>query len=204
MILLYGGTFNPIHYGHIIPLQNLANQLNPDRLIYIPCHLPPHKAVPSVSGQDRLEMTRLAVTANKFSCPVDVSDYELLQSGKSYTALTLQHFKSQYPHQNIAFVIGMDSLLSLHTWYEWQHIVETTHLYVLTRPGYVLDIEALHPKISERINDSIHLINNTEVELASSKLREQLEQLAVTLPPKLDQQIPASVLTYIKDNQLYC
>ena len=52
MILLYGGTFNPIHYGHIIPLQNLAHQLNPDRLIYIPCHLPPHKDVPSVSGQE--------------------------------------------------------------------------------------------------------------------------------------------------------
>ena len=207
MILLYGGTFNPIHFGHIIPLQNLVNHTNPDKLIYVPCHIPPHKAAPSVSSKDRLEMTKLAVLNSEFNCPVDVSDYELVQSGKSYTALTLRHYTALYDKQNIAFVIGMDSLLSLHTWYEWQHIVETTHLYVLVRPGYVLDKETLHPTIAERIGESITLFNNTEVELASSDLRQEFEtysSLNVAIETgNIKGKIPDSVLTYIKQNRLY-
>lgn len=206
MILLYGGTFNPIHFGHIIPLQSLVELIKPNKLIYIPCHIPPHKTAPSISSQTRLEMTRLAIEESQFVCPVEVSDFELEQKGKSYTALTLSHFRELYPEESIAFVIGTDSLLSLNTWYEWEDIVESTTLYVLTRPGYVLEEQALPTAISSKIGDTIHLVSNIKVDLASTDLRMALAREANQLPDKqepLSQMIPTCVLNFIERHQLY-
>ncbi len=131
---LFGGTFNPVHFGHLRTVLEVREQFNLDRIYLIPSALPPHKSEAGiVSPSDRLEMIRRAV--GKDSGFV-VSDVELMRSGPSYTIDTLSFFEDTLPKTDPRFlIVGLDAFLEIHTWKDFRGILSRISLIVMGRPG---------------------------------------------------------------------
>lgn len=131
---LLGGTFNPIHLGHLRAAEEIRENIHLDRIAFIPSALPPHKKVePSVTAADRLEMVRRAVAGNPF---FEVSEVEIKRPGPSYTVETLRHFqKSADAAIELYFIVGVDAFLEIHTWKSYKELFQLSHFVVLARPG---------------------------------------------------------------------
>lgn len=120
--VIFGGTFNPPHLGHVKLIKEVIAAVQPDRFILMPTHVPPHKiASELMSDSDRIEMCRLM--AREFD-NVEVSDYETSAGGKSYTVLTLEHFHALYPEEELYFAMGSDMLITFLDWYMPERIIE--------------------------------------------------------------------------------
>ncbi len=134
-IAIFGGTFDPIHLGHIHSANHTATWLGIDRVIVLPAHIPPHKDQPTTPSSVRADMVDLVCEDYPtFTC----DKRELNRNKPSYTVDTLQEFKLEFPDSQLYFFIGMDSLLSFTQWVQWQEILTLCHLIVTTRPGYQL------------------------------------------------------------------
>lgn len=131
MIGVLGGTFNPIHIGHLRPALELLEALRLDHLRLIPCGMPPHRETPQVGAQQRLAMVAAAV-AGEAGFVVD--DRELRRSGPSYSLDTVKSLREEFPHQTIALIIGADSFREFDTWHEWRSITDYAHIVVMQRP----------------------------------------------------------------------
>lgn len=132
---LFGGTFDPIHYGHLRPAQEVLDVLSLDEMRFIPSGLPPHRPAPVASAEQRLRMVQLAVAEfPRFS----VDDREIRRGGPSYTVLTLESLRGEVGDRPLCLVLGLDAFLGLETWHRWREIPDLAHLVVLTRPGWVL------------------------------------------------------------------
>ena len=134
-VLLFGGSFDPIHNGHLIVSRAAAEQIGAARVVLVPSSRPPHKLTQQLAdGADRLEMCRRAVANEPF---FDVSDWELGQQGPNYTLLTVQHFRAALgPETEVCWLIGMDSLVELATWYHVAELVDACTVVTAARPGY--------------------------------------------------------------------
>lgn len=135
-ILLFGGSFDPIHHGHLIIGRAVAEHLGLDRIVLIPARTPPHKAAHVLApGEDRLQMCRLAVADDPL---FEVSEWELGQPGPNYTLLTVQHFRTTTcgPSAELYWLIGMDSLAELGTWYRAAELVDACTIVTAARPGF--------------------------------------------------------------------
>ena len=132
---IYGGTFDPIHRGHITAAQAAAQQLGLDLLLLIPASIPPHKALPEggADAAQRLEMATLATA--ELSCPAQVLDVEVRRQGKSYTADTLRTLRQQYPEDELWLLMGTDMFLSLQDWREPQEILRLVRVAAFSRTG---------------------------------------------------------------------
>ena len=139
LIGIFGGTFDPIHRGHLVPLQQAAEQAGVSEIALLPCHIPPHKGTPSASARQRLEMVELVCSSHPMFYP---DDSELRRDTPSYSVETLRQKKQQNPQQTLCFFMGMDSLKSLNTWYQWQDILTYCHIVVCKRPGDKENINA--------------------------------------------------------------
>lgn len=128
----YGGTFDPIHQGHLQSALYVQQACQLDSLDLLPCHLPPHRDSPS-SSTHRAEMVRLAIASYP---QLQLNLLELKRDTPSYTVDTLTELKQQYPADILCFVIGMDSLCYFTRWHRWPDILTLCHLLVLQRPGY--------------------------------------------------------------------
>lgn len=135
---LFGGTFNPIHYGHLRSAEEVAEALDLDQLWFIPAALPPHKSPSDVTSFEvRLGLTRLAVGRHP---RLAVSDVEGRRPGKSYTIDTLHQFREDFgPQGELYFILGMDSMLEIATWKDYRELFTLSHFVVLDRPGYDQD-----------------------------------------------------------------
>jgi len=135
---LFGGTFNPIHYGHLRSAEEVAESLDLGRVWFIPAALPPHKASPEVTPFEvRLAMTRLAVGRHP---RLAVTDVEGRRPGKSYSIETLRHFREEVgPQGELFFILGMDAMLEIATWKDYRELFTLSHFVVLDRPGYGRD-----------------------------------------------------------------
>ena len=131
---LFGGTFNPIHMGHLQAAKDVQRFFALDKIYLIPSALPPHKAPNGVvDAEDRLEMIRLAIPSHP---DIQVSDVELKRSGPSYTIDTVVHFKSSLPTENELFLIaGLDAFLEIDTWKSYTELIRLIPLIVMARPG---------------------------------------------------------------------
>lgn len=168
-IAVFGGTFNPIHIGHVNVIRSVLKELKPDKLILMPTHIPPHKnACDLASDEHRLEMCRL--TAAEFAS-VTVDDYELQNSGRSYTVSTMEHLRQIYPKDELYFVMGSDMTKTFLTWYQPKRITELCKLCCLSRSDkdsrvllkYIDDIRAIGADCS--------IIESDPVEISSTKVR---------------------------------
>lgn len=131
---LFGGTFDPIHFGHLQPVDVLAKQIGLQQVTLLPNNVPPHKPQPEASAAQRVEMIELAIADNPL---FNLDLRELERQTPSYTVDTLQYLRAERgSRQPIGFIIGQDSLLSLHHWHRWQDLLGLCHLLVCKRPGY--------------------------------------------------------------------
>jgi len=197
---IYGGSFNPIHRGHLTAAMSAARQLGLDRLFLIPASVPPHKqlSADSATAQQRLEMTVLATA--EMDCKVDVLDIELKRTGKSYTSDTLRELKKQYPDDELWLLMGTDMFLSFHTWHEPEVIMSLASIGAFSRTVEGEDEEfAAQEKFLESTYGArvVTLENPDVIEISSTQVRAAL--------PKGDgeEYLTAAVYGYILRHGLY-
>ncbi|NQZ24199.1 MAG: nicotinate-nucleotide adenylyltransferase [Colwellia sp.] len=153
IIAIMGGTFDPIHRGHIETAKETAKWLNVDQLTLLPAHIPPHKDSTTASALHREKMVELVCQQQPL---FHLDNRELKRDSSSYTVTSLQEIKQEQPKSKIFFIIGMDSLLNFTTWHQWQTIISLCHLVVNVRPGYPLN--QINTATQELLNN--HQINN--------------------------------------------
>ena len=171
---IYGGTFDPPHIGHLNAAEAARDQLGIDRLILIPAGIPPHKRLQmsSASGEDRLEMVKLAAEHLKGA---EVSDTEIKRTGKSFTSDTVRQIKQSAPNDDIYLFIGTDMLMIFEEWHEFQSIFDMCTLAVFAREDD--DREKIHEKaaqLREKYGAKIEIIDNVAVSISSTELRKLL------------------------------
>jgi nicotinate-nucleotide adenylyltransferase len=131
---LFGGSFNPIHLGHLVMAQDAALTHMLNRVIFIPAYLPPHKLTQTmVTADQRIDMVRLALSGHD---QWEVSDVEIRRGGVSYSIDTVRHFKERYPEADLYFIIGGDTLPELHTWKAIDELLELCRFVTMVRPGF--------------------------------------------------------------------
>jgi len=134
---ILGGTFNPIHIGHLILAEEAREKLELDKIIFVPTYLPPHKDnCDIIAAADRLAMVKAAISGNHF---FSVSDLEIRRDGRSYTIDTIKEFRIEHPRDDLYFIIGSDLLKYLEEWKDLDEIIKMVKFIVATRPGYALD-----------------------------------------------------------------
>lgn len=137
MIGIYGGTFDPVHYGHLRTALEVKEALGLEAVRFIPARLPPHRAPPSASPDARRRMLEAALVDAPPGFMLD--ERELMRPGPSYIVDTLRSLRQELGGEiPLCLLIGMDAFLGLPTWYQWQAIFELAHVVVMTRPGYAL------------------------------------------------------------------
>ncbi len=174
---IYGGTFDPIHRGHIAAAKAAVKQLRLDRLLLIPASVPPHKELScgSAGGQDRYEMAVLATAA--LGPWAKVLDVELRRTGKSYTSDTLRLLKEQYPEDELWLLMGTDMFLSLHTWHEPEVILSLASIgaFSRTRAGEEADFAAQKAYLETTFGATVRTLDNPAVvEVSSHEIRAEL------------------------------
>jgi len=134
IIGVFGGTFDPVHIGHLRVALELKTGLGFDEMRLLPCHRPPHRESPGADSQDRASMVRLALS----DCPqLSIDERELHHSGPSYTVDTLVELRAELGKDvSLCLAIGMDALLKFDTWHRWLEIFELAHVVVVARPGW--------------------------------------------------------------------
>lgn len=129
---IMGGTFNPVHLGHLAAAEEVRDRLRLDQVLFIPAYLPPHKDEQLASAAQRLEMVRLAVAGNP---GFKASDLELKRGGRSFTVDTLSELASSHPGAELFFITGLDTFLEIRTWKDWEHLLSLCAFVVLSREG---------------------------------------------------------------------
>jgi nicotinate-nucleotide adenylyltransferase len=186
---LMGGSFNPIHNGHLSAAEEAISKFKLNGVVFIPCGQPPHKDSAALApALDRYLMTAIAI-ANEPN--FSVSRYEIDKPSLSYTVDTMRHFKEKTPDVELYFITGADSIIELDTWREPESIYEYGHLIAATRPGYTVD------KVAE-IAKRVIWMEIPALAISATDIRQRLrENLPVT------NLLPAGVLEYIKSRSLY-
>jgi nicotinate-nucleotide adenylyltransferase len=130
---VFGGTFDPVHYGHLRTAFELLKALRLDEMRFMPCGTPPHRGEPVASGELRLRMVQ-AAAAGQPGFVVD--DRELHREGPSYSVDTLSDLRAEYPGRSLLLIVGMDAFIGLPKWYQWREILQLAHVVVAHRPGW--------------------------------------------------------------------
>jgi len=134
---ILGGTFDPIHYGHLRLAQEVADKLRLAEVRFLPSGTPPHRSSPGAPAEDRLAMVQLAVTGNSL---FTVDPRETLRTGPGYTVDTLTAMRAEVgPAQSLVLLLGADAFLELATWSRWHQLLTLTHVAVAYRPGFPVD-----------------------------------------------------------------
>ena len=183
---IIGGTFNPIHIGHLILAQDSQITLGLDKVVFIPVNLPALKeSVELISAHLRLKMVKIAIKGNpRFA----VSSVEIDRGGKSYTIDTLRYFKKRHPNDELYFIVGSDASMSLNKWKDFQEIIEIAHFVVAKRSGFSVD----------NLPEGVKAIDISQIEVSSSQVRERIKE---SLP--IYYLVPNKVRRYILKKGLY-
>ena len=193
---ILGGTFDPIHLGHVHLAEAVYDALNLEALVFIPAFIAPHKVGHDFApAKARLAMTRLAVAGkeNYF-----VSDREVVKTGVSYTINTLQELHKENPDYDLYFIIGADSLTQLHTWHRIQEMLQLTTFVAAGRPGYRDPLDIALKNLGEAAKEKIILLETPEYEISSTEIRTRIRQGL-----SLEGLVPPAVEAYIKEKKLY-
>jgi len=177
---IFGGTFDPIHYGHLRTAFELLQALRLGEIRFMPAGAPPHREQTTASAEQRVAMVQAAIAGQP---EFVVDDRETRREGPSYTVDTLATLRADYPERPLCFVVGMDAFLSLPSWHQWRDILQLAHLVVAHRPGWraptmgplgelLVDrgtgrIDDMHEAVAGRIY--IHAV--TQLEISSTEVR---------------------------------
>jgi len=183
---ILGGTFNPVHTGHLILAEEAREKLGLDKVIFVPAFLPPHKDNADITAAcERLEMMKLAIKDNRY---FSVSDTEIKRSGRSYTIDTIREFKEKYPQDELYFIIGSDLLKYLEEWKDLRRIIEMVKFIAATRPGYPL----------EKIPSYIKTMAIRAVDISAFEIRRAIKE-----NKSFRYLVPEAVFKYIIKKGLY-
>lgn len=195
-ICIYGGTFNPVHIGHINVINTVLRKLKPDKLIVVPDHIPPHKE-PSDLADDRHRINMLKI-ATRGIAGVEVSSFEQQRDEKSYTVNTIEHFYKKYPGARLIFIMGADLAPGFLGWHRAQRILELSSIRVLARnQGERKRIESAAAEI-RRAGGDVEIIDCRPVSVSSTDIRSRLIACG-----RADGLVPVAVERYILKNRLY-
>jgi nicotinate-nucleotide adenylyltransferase len=172
--VVYGGSFNPPHLGHVSAAKTVYETLSPDRFLIIPTNIPPHKelAEGSPTAQQRLELCRLAFE----DIPgAEISEMEICREGRSYTADTIDRLREEYPGDEFYLVVGSDMFLSFTEWYRFQYLLESCTLAVLSREGDDhRELEDYKHQLEESYKATILLLPHEPLPMSSEEIRDRL------------------------------
>ncbi len=204
---IFGGTFDPIHFGHLRTAFELLHALRLAEVRLVPAGNPPHRGIPLCDARHRLDMVRAAV-ADQPGLIVD--DREVRREGPSYTVLTLRELRDEAPGRPICLLLGMDAFLGLPQWHEWRSVFDLAHVVVAHRPGWIAPVagtlgELLAERGTQRVEDlhesvagRIHVRPVTQLEISSTDLRDLI--VAGQDPRYL---LPDAVRALIRDTGCY-
>jgi len=220
-IALYGGTFDPIHYGHLIIAEEIRHRFLLNQIYFIPCAIPPHKDQKHItSASDRYFMVTLATLSNPYFFS---SSAEIDRGGPSYSIETIQFFRKKLgPETKLFFIMGLDAFLEISTWKKFQELLTSCRLVVTSRPGLDLQtaIQDL-PKIlldyHKGLHFSFHKMNSFSrltkiddkgedvffVEVTGIDISSTMIQLRASMAKSLRYLVPSAVEEYIKKYGLY-
>lgn len=195
---LFGGSFDPIHRGHLEPVREAKRTLGLDRVIYLPTAVPPHKPGRRLApAHARYTMVELALLDEE---GLYASPRELTPGRPAYTVETLEQFRREMPEADLHLLIGGDSFADLHLWVRWHEIPGLARLVVLVRPGWSLDAVALDPEVAALARtDRVQLLDGAPVDVSSTQLR-QLLAAGQPVPPG---SMPDLVVRYVQKYKLY-
>ena len=195
---ILGGTFDPVHIGHLILAQSAYEQLGLEKVIFIPSGKPPHKLnrADGASDGERLEMTRLAIEENS---AFELSDMEMDSDEPTYSYLTLKKLSEENPENDYYFIIGEDSLVDFTSWKNPKEIVKYCHIVAGIRPGSTDEkIEEIIEKTKKAVGgDYIH-IKSPALEISSREIRQKIRENRF-----VKYFIPDRVFDYIMKNGIY-
>lgn len=204
---ILGGTFNPVHFGHLRTALSAQQDFSLDEVRLIPCNHPVHKKEPEVAVRHRIAMLHKAVKAEK-RLVVDVR--ELIRPGPSYMIETLESLRAEYQNDRLFLLLGADAFNKLEDWKDWQKIFELAHIIVITRPGWEINPSALiieyceHSSVScfsdmcKSQNGNVLTYSFIPLMIASSEIRKLLKE-----KKSVRDFMPNKVIKYIKKHQLY-
>jgi len=207
MIGIFGGTFDPVHNGHLRVAQALSEALLFDELRLLPCGEPAHRAPPQASADDRIAMLQLAL---KGISSLAIDKREVQRQGPSYMVDTLASLREELKDQPLVLIIGWDAFVGLPTWHRWQQIIELAHLVVVQRPGSRVtpcgEMALLLQRhqtddvaeLSKRIAGCILLQPVDVLDVSSTEVRARL-----AAKEDVSDLLPTAVGAYIKEQQLY-
>ena len=188
---IYGGTFNPLHTGHLLIAQEFYEQCELDRVIFIPSARPPHKRLSDVLAPEHRYQMALAATMNDQR--FEVSDMEIQRPGLSYTIETLEAFRQTYGQESaLYFAIGADSLVDIASWRRPDQVFELATIVVVPRPGF--DIR----RAPEPWRDRVIVLRTRELDISSTDIRKRVAQ-----GRSVRYLVPDPVERYINDHGLY-
>ncbi|MCK9603520.1 MAG: nicotinate-nucleotide adenylyltransferase [Candidatus Omnitrophica bacterium] len=183
---ILGGTFNPVHLGHLILAEEIREKLRLDKIIFVPTYLPPHKDNADIAeARHRYTMVKLAIKSNKFFL---ASDIEIKRDGRSYTIDTIKEFNKKYAKDELYFVIGSDLLKYLDEWKDLNEIIKMVKFIAATRPGYPL----------QNLPAYISTVPIRAVDISGFEIRS-----AVKEGRSFRYLVPESVFKYINRERLY-
>jgi nicotinate-nucleotide adenylyltransferase len=192
---ILGGTFDPVHNGHLYIANALRAALDLERVVWVPAGRPPHKTGQIVSSdRDRLAMLELALAG---SATDQISTIDIERSGPSYTADTLEILAERFAPARLFFLMGEDSLRDLPTWHDPERILRVAELAVAGRPGVETDLESLELQVPG-VGKHVHVVPTKEIAISSSDIRRRVRE-----SQPVGGLVPAIVEAYIRDNGLY-
>jgi len=184
---IFGGTFDPIHYGHLIIAERAREQFNLDFVIFIPCGIPPHKKKVYALPEDRLNMVKVAIENNPF---FKVSDIEIFKKEVSYTYNTLKELKKKMPDYEILMIIGEDSLYDIPNWYKASELVKEVIFLVAKRSE--------NPKFNINFPINYKIVDSPFIDISSSYIRSCIFENKT-----IKYLIPDKVIEYIRNKGVY-
>lgn len=203
LIGINGGTFDPIHFGHLRPALEVLNALGLDEVRFIPAYQPVHRELPSANAQQRCEMIELAIEPqSKFK----LDTIEIDRGGPSYMVETLESIKAAEPDAMLVLMMGTDAFAKFNQWHRWQDILHTANLVVTHRPGEPVPCQGevgqifkqyWVPNLTEDAGQIVDL-PITQLDLSATALRSYLKN-----GDSVDYLMPLSVAQYIRKHRLY-
>ncbi|MGD9347112.1 MAG: nicotinate-nucleotide adenylyltransferase [Candidatus Aminicenantes bacterium] len=210
---LFGGTFDPIHCGHVKAAEDVQRTFSFDRILFIPSYIPPHKESEDVaSAEHRLKMVELALSSHVRFFP---SSIEIDAEGMSYSIVTLNRIKEMFPQTEVFFLLGVDAFLDIETWKDYEDVLEQCAFVVMSRPGFRLEeakntlpdkysqriLEVFGPIPEEKDGRSVHkiyLLSITPLDISSTEVRKRVRR-----NQSIEGLVPENVENYIKEKGLY-
>jgi len=215
MIGIFGGTFDPVHLGHIQPALDVKQALSLDELRFIPCSIPAHRDIPIATDEQRVAMLQAAIDGQD-GCILDKR--ELNRQGLSYMVDTLKSLHQDFNDQRLCLIIGMDAFMGLNKWHQWQEIFKLANCVVTHRPGFDLDLNSLDSDLIEliklrQVGSIIEFLDNarkdkrigmllfmpvTQLDISATDIRQRIKK-----QQPIENMVSAKVNKFIQQQQLY-